>query len=212
MSTLNNMIQLKYVIIGDSGVGKSCLTLQFTDKTFDPTHELTIGAEFGFYKTKHNGEDIILQLWDTAGQDSYKHMTKTYYRHCDCAILVFDITNRQSYNNISNWLETLTLYTQNTNEIEKILVGNKCDLNAIRNISFDEANNFARIHNMTYFETSAKTNHNIDRLFLSSVSKIYDRHVNFLNQMFYGQRKKSFNFSSVLSEKNTASNEKKQCC
>ena len=94
----------KFIIIGDTGVGKSCLLLQFIDRRFRQKHEVTIGVEFGAKMITVADTNIKLQIWDTAGQESFKSITRGYYRSAAGAILVYDITNRESFNNVSRWL------------------------------------------------------------------------------------------------------------
>ncbi len=96
---------LKFIIIGPTGVGKSCLLLQFTDKRFLTDHELTIGVEFGTRMIEVEGKKIKLQLWDTAGQESFRSITRSYYRGAQGALLVFDITKRSSFLHLQSWLE-----------------------------------------------------------------------------------------------------------
>eukprot|EP01119_Soliformovum_irregulare_P010013 TRINITY_DN2424_c0_g1_i7.p1 TRINITY_DN2424_c0_g1~~TRINITY_DN2424_c0_g1_i7.p1 ORF type:complete len:157 (-),score=6.39 TRINITY_DN2424_c0_g1_i7:363-833(-) len=95
----------KYIIIGDSGVGKSCLLLQFTDKRFQPAHDLTIGVEFGSRMISIDGKQVKLQIWDTAGQESFRSITRSYYRGAAGALLVYDITRRETFNHLTCWLE-----------------------------------------------------------------------------------------------------------
>merc|ERR1712214_167019 len=95
----------KYIIIGDTGVGKSCLLLQFTDKRFQPVHDLTIGVEFGARMINIEGKQIKLQIWDTAGQESFRSITRSYYRGAAGALLVYDITRRDTFNHLTTWLE-----------------------------------------------------------------------------------------------------------
>ena len=92
----------KYIIIGDTGVGKSCLLLQFTDKRFRHDHDLTIGVEFGSRMIHLDDKDIKLQIWDTAGQESFRSITRSYYRGAACALLVYDITRRDTFTHLSN--------------------------------------------------------------------------------------------------------------
>ena len=91
----------KYIIIGDTGVGKSCLLLQFTDKRFQPVHDLTIGVEFGARMVTIDGKQIKLQIWDTAGQESFRSITRSYYRGAAGALLVYDITRRETLNSLA---------------------------------------------------------------------------------------------------------------
>jgi len=115
----------KYIIFGDSGVGKSCLLLQFTDTRFIPTHDFTIGVEFGSIIKNVHDHHIKFQIWDTAGQESFRSITRSYYRGAACALLVYDISNRTSFNHLITWLNDLRDST--TNDMVIILVGNKCD-------------------------------------------------------------------------------------
>jgi Ras-related protein Rab-2A len=147
---------LKYIIVGDSSVGKSCLLLQFTDKRFKLSHDLTIGVEFGSRLVAVEPRvNVKLQIWDTAGQESFRSITRSYYRGAICSLLVYDITRRQSFQNCVNWLEEIQEHGYNKMLI--ILVGNKCDLENQRQVPKDEAEAFARKNDLIFFETSAKT-------------------------------------------------------
>ena len=119
----------KYIIIGDSGVGKSCVLLQFLENAFKANHEATIGVEFG---TKvidiDNGVNVKLQVWDTAGQDAFKSITRSYYRNAAGALVVYDITNRNSFINVQKWLEEAK--ANGNREMVLALVGNKSDLDS----------------------------------------------------------------------------------
>merc|ERR1711908_147532 len=95
----------KYIIIGDTGVGKSCLLLQFTDRRFQPIHDLTIGVEFGARMITIDKKQIKLQIWDTAGQESFRSITRSYYRGAAGALLVYDITRRETFNSLASWLD-----------------------------------------------------------------------------------------------------------
>merc|ERR1712224_729782 len=116
----------KYIIIGDTGVGKSCLLLQFTDKRFRQDHDLTIGVEFGARFMTIENKPIKLQIWDTAGQEAFRSITRTYYRGATGALLVYDISRRDSFNHVSRWLNEAREYA-NPNMVI-MLIGNKCDL------------------------------------------------------------------------------------
>jgi Ras-related protein Rab-2A len=145
---------LKFIIIGPSGSGKSCLLLQFTDKRFLTDHELTIGVEFGTRMIEIDGKKIKLQLWDTAGQESFRSITRSYYRGAQGALLVFDITKRQSFAHLQSWLEEVR--RQGTDNMTVLVVGNKSDLAADREVTREEAEAFAEANNLRYIETSAK--------------------------------------------------------
>ncbi|EAN80470.1 Ras-related protein RAB2B, putative [Trypanosoma equiperdum] len=162
----------KYIIIGDSGVGKSCLLLQFTDKRFEPLHDLTIGVEFGARVVTIKEKNIKLQIWDTAGQESFRSITRSYYRGACGALLVYDVTRRDTFTHLQTWLEDAR---SNANTaIVIMLIGNKCDLEKKREVSREEGEAFARKHNLVFMETSAKTAQNVDDAFLKTAAMIYD--------------------------------------
>ena len=184
----------KYIIIGDTGkihsataqkvfitltdslriigVGKSCLLLQFTDKRFRQQHDLTIGVEFGARTIQINEKNIKLQIWDTAGQESFKSITRSYYRGAAGALLVYDITRRDTFTHLTRWLEEVR---QNGNpDMTIMLIGNKSDLDARRQVSTEEGERFAKEHGLIFMETSAKTAHNVEESFLQTSTMIYD--------------------------------------
>ncbi|KAD6454096.1 hypothetical protein E3N88_08802 [Mikania micrantha] len=132
----------KYIIIGDTGVGKSCLLLQFTDKRFQPVHDLTIGVEFGARMITIDNKPIKLQIWDTAGQESFRSITRSYYRGAAGALLVYDITRRETFNHLASWLEDARQHA-NAN-MTVMLIGNKCDLAHRRAVSTEEGEQFAK--------------------------------------------------------------------
>ena len=140
----------KFIIIGESGVGKSCLLLQFLDKKFQALHDLTIGercfccslssmlilsagVEFGSKKILINNDTVKLQIWDTAGQENFRSVTRGYYRGSCCALLVYDVTRRDTFNSLVTWMEEAKEYTNN--HLVIMLVGNKSDLTHRRVVS-----------------------------------------------------------------------------
>jgi Ras-related protein Rab-2A len=166
-----NAYTFKYIVIGDSGVGKSCLLLQFTDKRFEAMHDLTIGVEFGARVIQLNDQEVKLQIWDTAGQESFRSITRSYYRGACGALLVFDVTNRESFEHLQGWLDDARANCNTP--ITVMLVGNKCDLESKRQVSKDEATAFAREMDLVYIETSAKTAHNVDEAFINTAQEIF---------------------------------------
>lgn len=154
------------------GVGKSCLLLQFTDQRFRQQHDLTIGVEFGSRTVKINEKNIKLQIWDTAGQESFKSITRSYYRGAAGALLVYDITRKETFNHLTRWLEEVR---QNGNpDIMVMLIGNKADLDSRRQVSTEEGERFAKENGLIFLETSAKTSFNVEQAFLQTSQMIYD--------------------------------------
>lgn len=161
----------KYIIIGDTGVGKSCLLLQFTDKRFRHDHDLTIGVEFGSRMINLDSRDVKLQIWDTAGQESFRSITRSYYRGAAGALLVYDITRRDTFTHLSNWLQDAR---ENGNaDMVITLVANKTDLDSRRTVSIEEGQRFAKENNLLFVEASAKTSANVEEAFQSTAEAIY---------------------------------------
>ncbi len=153
----------KYIIIGDSGVGKSCILLQFTQNEFDQNKENTVGVEFGNKIISVGGAAVKLQIWDTAGQEQFKSITRSYYRAVAGALLVYDVTNPESFANVKKWLDEAK---QNANpELVVILCGNKIDLPEQRKITQEQGKRLATENNIFFMECSAKSRVKIDDLF-----------------------------------------------
>ena len=153
---------LKFIIIGESSVGKSNILSQFTDKRYLKSHDLTIGVEFATKIVSRQKTVYKLQIWDTAGQETFRALVRAYYRGTVGCLLVYDITTRSTFESLVYWLEELRSHVQN---VSIALVGNKIDLEANREVSFEEGKEFAEKNNLIFFETSAKTAENIDATF-----------------------------------------------
>ena len=137
------LTNLKILIIGESGVGKSSLLLRFTDDQFDPDQEATIGVDFKVKVIDNNGNKVKLAIWDTAGQERFRTLTPSYYRGAQGAILVYDISSRESFQKVEDWLNELETYSTN-HDLIKMLVGNKCDIEGERMVSREEGQKCAR--------------------------------------------------------------------
>ena len=144
----------KYIIIGDTGVGKSCLLLQFTDNRFNPDYNVTIGAEFGGKMVILDEVPLYLQIWDTAGQENYLSIARSYYRGAAIALIVYDITRRSTFENVERWVSEVR---ENANsQAIIILIGNKSDMEDNRAVSVSEGRELAKRNNLLFAETSAK--------------------------------------------------------
>ena len=161
---------LKYIIIGDAAVGKSNLLLRYTHGQFKPEYQLTIGVEFGAKNIQINNKIFRIQIWDTAGQENFRSITRAYYKNSVCALVVYDISSRDSFNNVSTWVEDCK--NQSPKTIFMALVGNKSDLEDKRAVSYEEGKDFADKNEMMFFETSAKTGVNVDEIFSQTANEI----------------------------------------
>ena len=152
----NSMETYKLILIGDSTVGKTNLLTQYVDEKFTPNNISTIGIEFKIKIVELKDErKFKLQIWDTSGQEKFMSLTKNYFRGCNAALFVFDVTNHTSFDNIPKWLN---LYKDVNGENSKIvLIGNKIDLGD-REVDKEEAEDFAKERDLQYFEISAKEN------------------------------------------------------
>ena len=164
---------IKFIIIGDAAVGKSNLLVRYTSGQFKEEYQLTIGVEFGSNNVIIGDNTYRIQIWDTAGQENFRSITRSYYKNTACAIIVYEISNKKSFENISSWIEEC----KNTapKSILMVLVGNKCDLDN-REVTEEEGREFAEKNGMIFFETSAKTGKNVEELFKQSV-KVIDQKI-----------------------------------
>ena len=153
----------KLIVIGSSGVGKSNILSKFTKNLFNLEAAPTLGVEFLTKNIKIKQKNARLQLWDTAGQEKFQAITSQYYRGAHGALLVYDITNQDSFNDVETWYTELRANAKP--DLVVVLVGNKSDLEVARKISFDEGKNLASKYNLYFMETSAKSGLNVDEAF-----------------------------------------------
>nr|CDS35113.2 Ras protein Rab 8A [Hymenolepis microstoma] len=157
--TKNYDYLFKLLLIGDSGVGKTSLLFQFTEEQFNATFIATIGIDFKIRTIEVDGKKIKLQIWDTAGQERFRTITTAYYRGAMGIMLVYDITQPKTYYNIKHWLRNIVDHANS--DVEQMLLGNKCDMESQRQVTREEAQEFARQNNIDFFETSAKEGENV---------------------------------------------------
>ncbi|KAF0309819.1 Ras-related protein Rab-35 [Amphibalanus amphitrite] len=152
----------KLLIIGDSGVGKSSLLVRFAENMFSGNYITTIGVDFKIRTMNIDGQKVKLQIWDTAGQERFRTITSTYYRGTHGVIVVYDVTNGDSFGNVKRWLHEIQ---QNCDVVDRILVGNKNDSPDRKVVLTEDAQRFSDQMGIRLFETSAKDNINVDEMF-----------------------------------------------
>ena len=172
MADLGYLYQFRLILIGDSTVGKSSLLRQFKEGEYFADISLTVGVDFHAKVVHVNRQPIKLQLWDTAGQDRFRAIVRAYYRNAVGGLLVFDISHRESFTNLPEWLEDAKK-NADPHHLVFILVGNKNDQEKRREVSKEEAVRYAREHDMPYIETSAKSGANVEEAFVQIARKIY---------------------------------------
>ncbi|KAK3314931.1 ras GTPase [Apodospora peruviana] len=161
----------KVVLIGDSGVGKSNLLSRFTRNEFNLDSKSTIGVEFATRSIQVDSKTIKAQIWDTAGQERYRAITSAYYRGAVGALLVYDISKHQTYENVTRWLKELRDHADVN--IVIMLVGNKSDLRHLRAVPTEEAKNFASENHLSFIETSALDATNVELAFQNILTEIF---------------------------------------
>ncbi|KAF0928216.1 hypothetical protein E2562_038458 [Oryza meyeriana var. granulata] len=161
----------KMVLIGDSGVGKSNILSRFTRNHFSLDSKSTIGVEFATKSLQMEGKTIKAQIWDTAGQERYRAITSAYYRGAVGALLVYDITKRQSFDNVHRWLRELRDHADSS--IVIMMVGNKSDLTHLRAVSEDEGKALAEKEGLFFLETSAMEAVNVEEAFQTIITEVY---------------------------------------
>lgn len=163
----------KLLLIGDSGVGKSCLLLRFADDTYTESYISTIGVDFKIRTIELDGKTIKLQIWDTAGQERFRTITSSYYRGAHGIIVVYDVTDQESFNNIKQWLQEIDRYA--SENVNKLLVGNKCDLTTKKVVDYTTAKEYADQLGIPFLETSAKNATNVEQAFMTMAAEIKNR-------------------------------------
>ncbi len=175
--SLNINKTFKIIIIGESGVGKSCLTLRATKNNYIENYTPTIGFENSSLFFKINENIIKFEIWDTCGQETYRSLIKSYYRNSSLVILVYSIDDEKSYNTLGSWIDNIKSFSEQNVKI--FLVGNKIDISdENRKISKDMGHKFYKDNNLNYFiETSAKNGYNINNLFIEAARVLYEQNI-----------------------------------
>ncbi|KAG6597626.1 Ras-related protein RABA5d, partial [Cucurbita argyrosperma subsp. sororia] len=162
----------KIVIIGDSAVGKSNLLSRYARNEFNLHSKATIGVEFQTQVMDIDGKEVKAQIWDTAGQERFRAVTSAYYRGAVGALIVYDISRRSTFDSVGRWLDELKTHSETT--VARMLVGNKCDLDNIRDVSIEEGTSLAEAEGLFFMETSALDSTNVKRAFEIVIREIYN--------------------------------------
>ena len=202
--TPNNGVDMviKILMIGDSNVGKSCLLLRYVDNSYSSTFITTIGIDFKIKIINVENKRIKLQLWDTAGQERFRTITTSYFRGAQAAMLTYDVTNRETFDHIKNWLDDLN--NHGNGKIEIFLVANKIDLIDGRLVTKEEGEQLAKKYKMKYFECSARSGLNVEEMFRETASIIHNK----LNKD--SVKKNTVKISNNINTK--ISKEPRKCC
>ena len=171
-------LTFKIIIIGDPGVGKSCLTGRAVNDKFESEYSPTIGFEFLTYSVKIKNKIIKLQIWDTCGQEMYRSLITNFYRNTSLAMMVYSIDSRESFEHINIWLKEIKIHSHP--DVIIILIGNKSDLEEERKVTYEEAKKFKEENKLLYFEeTSAKNGINSKEIFYESAKILYKEHLQY---------------------------------
>ena len=171
-------LSFKIIVIGDSGVGKSCFTNKATKNLFEDDYNATIGFEFFNFNIRLNDKIIKLQIWDTCGQELYRSLITNFYRNASLAIIVYEVTSLDSFQNVEMWLRELR--THSSPNIKIILVGNKIDLAEKRKVTTKQGEEFAKVNNLVKFvEASAKEGINTQSTFIEIAKLLFTEYNNF---------------------------------
>jgi Ras-related protein Rab-1A len=208
-SSLHKYI-FRICLLGDSGVGKTSLLTRYSEGKIIEKYNSTIGVDFKVVTLKLNDVISKVHIWDTAGQERFKSIAINYFRNSHGFIFVYDISNRESFENLNNWIELA--FSNNQNSIINFLIGNKSDLNETRKVSTEEGLNFYNDYKFNLFcESSAKTGHNISKIFIKAGFILYDDYLNNLNECDSTENE-SIHINDKNSFNSINSKQKRNCC
>ncbi len=175
-------LSFKIIIVGDQGVGKSCLAIKASRNYFEDFYSPTVGFEFVSFNVKVQEKIIKLQIWDTCGQEVYRSLISSFFRSASLAIIVYSIDTEDSFNNIEKWLNDIK--TQSNPDIKIFLIGNKADLEDKRRLTKEQGEQLCNDHKLAFFmETSAKTGFNVQNVFIQVAKELYLQHEEIKNRV-----------------------------
>ena len=202
----------KIVLIGNTSVGKTNILSKYLTDQFDPDSKATVGVEFGTKNFKIENNIVKVQIWDTAGQERYRSITNAYYKGAKGSLLVYDITNKKSFDDLDKWI--LDLKTNGDDNLSLILLGNKSDLEDKRVISTEEGKNKAEFYKSSFLETSALNGNNIEKAFSELIMDVYKNN----HEIFEKQANVKINNDRAIdldkgkNNENNKDNERGWCC
>ena len=191
----------KIVLIGDTSVGKTNILTKYLSDEFDPESKATVGVEFGTKNFKLENNIVKVQIWDTAGQERYRSITNAYYKGAKGSLLIYDITNKKSFENLEKWISDIK--TNGDDNIPIILVGNKSDLENKRVISIEEGKNKAKLYKFAFMETSALNGNNIEKAFNELIMDVYKKNHEYFEKQAkvqIGKDKKSIELDKGIND------------
>ena len=199
----------KLILIGDSSVGKSNILLKYLKGEFDQNSKATVGVEFGTKNIEIKNKKVKIQIWDTAGQERYRSITSAYYKGAKGAFIVYDITRKNTFDNIDKWISDLK--TNGDKNIAIVLIGNKSDLEDKREVSNEDGIKKSEEFKIAFMETSALNGDNINNAFDELLEQIYQNNCANVEQEKEVEIDKGVNLNEENNE-NNENNEKKKCC
>ena len=203
-------LSFKLIFIGDSGVGKSCLTTKAVKNNFEEYYQATVGFEFLTFNMKVNDKVVKLQIWDTCGQEIYKSLISNFYRNSSLAVLIYAIDNKESFNHVENWLNDLK--SQANPDVRIFLVGNKADLEEDRKVTREEGEKYKEDQHLDLFmEASAKTGHNARNVLVEAAKILYR------DYLYFDENNKNDKYDNLKIKKpdpliRKDKKDKKTCC
>ena len=196
-------LKIRLMLIGDSNVGKTSIIKRYCKNQFSPSYISTVGIDFETKYLRLNGKIINLQIWDTAGQERYKILAKNYFKNSDGFIIVYDITDKKSFNNVANWITQIK--DSASENVKCVLLGNKCDLEELRQVDINQGKDLANNYHLKFYETSAQKGNNIQKFFTDLVK-------GFLNDDNFVNDSERSSISTEQRNLRRARNQKKKCC
>ena len=208
-------MSFKLIVIGDSGVGKSCLTNNAIKNTFDDAYNATVGFEFFTFNIRFNGKVVKLQIWDTCGQELYRSLITNFYRNSSLAIMVYSIISKESFDNVEMWLRELRSHSNP--DVKVFLIGNKTDLEEEREVTTEQGENFYKQNNLNLFlESSAKTGFNSQKIFIKAAEILYEDFTKYQDENSSNDNgstnENNNNNKQRLDNYNNGNKKKKACC